>query len=94
MTNRLLRKGSVPYDEAELIIEEELGTDAATYLSVIAAVADGATRQGEIGGKVGVASPAAGRYRRRLARLHMVDHRYPLGSGEDEGAVYWQIADH
>lgn len=41
VTNRLLRKGAVLYDEAELMIKEELGTDAATYLSIIAAVAGG-----------------------------------------------------
>ena len=94
IANRLLRKGSVLYDEAELTVKEELGTDAATYLSILSAVAGGATRQGEIATKVGIDSPAAGRYLSQLARLYMVDHRYPIGSGEASRRGVWQIADH
>ena len=94
ITNRLLQKGSVLYDEAELMVKEELGSDAATYLSIIAAVAEGATRQGEIATTVGIDSPAAGRYLNQLGRLHMVDHRYPLGARDGSRRGIWQITDH
>lgn len=92
--NRLLMKGSVLYDEAELMIKEELGADAATYLSIIAAVADGATRQGEIASLVGIDSPAASFYLKQLSRLHMADHVYPIESGTGSRRGIWQISDH
>jgi len=94
VTNRLLMKGSVLYDEAELMIKEELGTDAATYLSIIAAVADGATKQGEIASRVGIESTAASRYLNQLSRLHMADHIYPVGSRTGSRRGIWQISDH
>jgi len=93
VTQRLLRKGAVLYDEAELMVKEELGNDAATYLSIIAAVAGGATRQGEIASRAGIDSPAAGRYLSQLARLHVVDHRYPLGARDGSRRGLWQITD-
>ena len=58
ISNRLLRKGAVLYDEAELVIKEVLGADAATYLSIIAAVAGGATRQFQIAARAGIETPA------------------------------------
>lgn len=60
-------------------------------MSSIAAVAEGATRQGEIASKVGIDSSAAGRYLNQLSRLHVLEHRYPLGRSGRRGV--WQIAD-
>lgn len=93
ITARLLRKGAVLYDEAELMIKEELGTDAATYLSILAAVADGDTRQGAVASRVGIDSPAAGRYLAQLRRLHMVDHRQPALAAEGGRRGIWVLAD-
>ena len=56
--HRLLRKGTVLYEEAELMIREELSGEASTYLSILAAVAGGATRPSEIGGRAGVEAKA------------------------------------
>lgn len=94
VVNRLLRKGAVLYDEAELMIKEELGADASTYLSIISAVAAGATRQSEIGDKAGVDSPVAGKYLNQLGRLHMLEHVYPIGAGDASRRGLWRLSDH
>lgn len=92
--NRLLRKGAVLYDEAELVIKEELGSEAGTYRSILAAVAGGETRQSGVASRVGIDSSAAGRYLSQLSRLHMVEHRYPLGAGDRSRRGIWHLADH
>lgn len=94
VTARLLRKGTVLYDEADLMIKEELGADAGTYLSIIAAVADGVTRQGAIATRAGIESPAAGRYLSQLRRLHMVEHRQPALAAEGSRRGIWVLEDH
>ncbi len=94
ITNRLLRKGAVLYDEAELLIKEELGADAATYLSIIAAVAGGATRQAEIANQVGIEARAVSKYLNQLGRLHMIEHLSPAGSPETSRRGIWRLGDH
>jgi len=94
VTNRLLRKGAVLYDEAELMIKEELGTDAATYLSIIAAVAGGATRQSEIAGRAGLESRSVSKYLNQLGRLHMIEHLNPMNASEGSRRGIWRLSDH
>jgi AAA+ ATPase superfamily predicted ATPase len=94
MTNRFLSKGAVLYDEAELMIKEELGADAATYLSILAAVAGGATRQSEIADRAGIDSPTAGKYLNQLGRLHMTEHLQPMGAAENSRRGIWRLGDH
>ncbi len=94
IVNRLLRKGAVLYDEAELMLKEELGTDASTYFSILSAVAAGATRQSEIADKSGVAPSSVSKYLNQLARLHMLEHIYPIGVGEASRRGIWQLSDH
>jgi AAA+ ATPase superfamily predicted ATPase len=93
ITNRLLRKGAVLYEEAELLIKEELGPDAATYLSIIAAVAGGATRQSEIADCVGIEARAASKYLNQLGRLHMIEHLSPAGSSDGSRRGIWRLGD-
>jgi len=93
ITQRMLTKGTVLYSEAELLVREELGADAATYLSIIAAVAGGATRQSEIGNAVGVPLTSMPRYLELLARLHILEHRYPIGTGTQRRNGTWAVSD-
>ena len=91
--NRILRKGQVLYDEAELFVREELGSDASTYLSIIAAIASGATRQGEIADRAGLAASAVPPYLATLRRLHMVEHIRPFGAPDTARSGLWRVAD-
>ena len=94
ITNRFLRKGAVLYEEAELLIKEELGADAATYLSIIAAVAGGATRQSEIADRAGIEARAVSKYLNQLSRLHLIEHLSPAGSSEGSRRGIWRLGDH
>jgi uncharacterized protein len=91
--NRMLRKGQVLYLEAELFVAEELGNESATYLSIIAAIAGGATRQSEIADRAGIPSSAVPPYLAQLKRLHVVDHLRPHGAAANSRSGMWQIAD-
>ncbi len=91
--NRILRKGQVLYDEAELFVREELGSDASTYLSIIAAIAGGATRQGEIADRAGLAASAVPPYLATLRRLHVVEHIRPFGAPDTARSGLWRVAD-
>lgn len=94
IVNRLLRKGSVLYSEAELVLKEELGPDAATYLSILAAVADGATRPSTMAGLAGIEARSVSKYLGQLERLHMVEHLYPAQAKEASRRAIWRLADH
>jgi uncharacterized protein len=94
VTNRFLRKGSVLYDEAELVTKEELGSEAATYLSIIAAVAEGRTRPSEIATLTGLLGTTVGKYLDQLARLHMVRRVKPAGASDGARNGLWQVDDH
>lgn len=91
--NRILRKGEVLYSEAELLVAEELGPDARTYLSILAAVATGASRQNEIATRVGIPGHAAPPYLATLRRLHLLEHERPTGGGKGGRAGIWRLAD-
>ncbi len=91
--NRILRKGQVLYDEAELFVKEELGSDAATYLSIIAAVAAGATRQSEIAKRAGIAATSAPSYLAQLRRLHVLDHVRPINAPDNARSGIWRVSD-
>ena len=90
---RILRKGEVLYDEAELFVREELGADAGTYLSIIAAIAGGATRPSEIAARAGLAATAVPAYLAPLRRLHVVEHVRPYGAPDNARSGLWRIAD-
>ena len=91
--HRILKKGEVLYSEAELFVAEELPSDAASYLSVIAAVAGGGTRQAEIAQRAGLAPSAIPAYLNQLRRLHVVDHIRPHGAPDASRAGIWQLSD-
>lgn len=91
--NRIFRKGQVLYDEAELFAREELGSDAGTYLSIIAAIAGGATRQGEIADRAGLVASPITQYLATLRRLHVVEHVRPFGAPDNARSGIWRVAD-
>lgn len=75
---RMLRRNQVLYNEAELLLSEEL-RDAPQYLSVLAAVAGGATRLSEIHDRTTIPVTSLPPILARLARLHLVERTAPIG---------------
>lgn len=94
IVNRFLRKGSVLYAEAELMIKEELAAEASVYLSILAAVADGRTRPADIASVAGVEGRTASKYLDQLRRLHMVEHLAPAGADVLARRGIWRLSDH
>jgi hypothetical protein len=93
VVNRILRKGQVLYDEAELFVKEELGAEAATYLSIVTAVAGGATRQGEIAAGAVIPSSATSAYLAQLRRLHVLEHIKPMHAPDTARSGLWRVTD-
>ena len=76
------------------MIKEELGADAAIYLSVVAAVAGGATRPADIASRAGMDGRVVSRYLDQLRRLHVVEHLAPAEASETSRRGIWRLADH
>jgi uncharacterized protein len=89
ITNRILRRGSVLFQEAELLVREEL-REPRIYFSTLRAMADGATRSGEIAARVGAGNDLTP-YLRNLEALDLVSYREPLGGKSRRGV--WTIID-
>lgn len=75
---RMLRRNQVLYNEAELLLREEL-RDAPTYQSVLAAVAEGQTKNADIATRSGVAPNHLSTILTRMERLHLVERSVPFG---------------
>lgn len=88
--NAVLRRGSVLYQEAELLMREEL-REPRTYYSILRAIADGCTRVGEIANRIGARSDATP-YLRTLEALGLAVYHEPLVGKARRGT--WTIADH
>lgn len=89
--NRVLGRGAVLYQEAEILVREEL-QDPRTYYSILRAVAAGCTRVGQIGARIGVSSSQAVMpYLSTLQALGLVTYQQPLAGKARRGI--WIIAD-
>lgn len=91
--NRVLRRGAVLYQEAELLVREEL-REPRLYYSILRAIGDGCTRVSEIAGR---ALPSGQRtditpYLSTLRDLGLAEYRQPVVGGATRRGV-WQIAD-
>jgi hypothetical protein len=75
---RMLRRNQVLFNEADLLLRDEL-RDAPTYQSVLAAIADGASRVSDMAGRTGVAVSSLPVILGRLQRLHLVERSVPFG---------------
>lgn len=75
---RMLLRNQVLYNEAELLLREEL-RDAPTYQSVLAAVAEGQTKNADIANRSGVAPNHLSTILTRMERLHLVERTVPFG---------------
>lgn len=90
---RILRRNQVLYNEADLLLREEL-RDAPTYQSVLAAVAGGQTKNAEIASHSGVAANHLSTILTRMERLHLVERTVPFGEDPAESKRgLWTVLD-
>ena len=88
---RILAKGSFLYEEPEFLLRQEL-REPGTYLSILEAIAHGATRVTEIAGEIDRNASTLSRYLKNLTRLELVDRETPVTDPNARGV--YQITDH
>ncbi|HZS91417.1 MAG TPA: ATP-binding protein [Chloroflexota bacterium] len=89
IVHRVLQRGTVLYQEAELVVREEL-REPRLYFSILRAIADGCTRASEIASRVGSRSDTTP-YLKTLQSLDFVTYSEPLLGKKRRGI--WAIAD-
>lgn len=72
-----LRPEGYLFDEVQFLLKSELTTPA-TYNSILAAIARGADKVGDIALSVGIDSPTANKYLTTLRELQLVEREVPL----------------
>ena len=75
------------FEEPEYLLKQEL-REPALYNSIITAIAGGASRLNEIGGKAGLDSGAAAKYIKSLVELGIVKKEYPLTENSGKKTIY------
>ena len=93
VANRVLRRGAVLYQEAELLMREEL-REPRLYFSILRAISGGCTRVGEITERVRPPSSNTDitPYLSTLQELGLVEYRQPV-VGRTARRGIWQIVD-
>ena len=91
--HNVLRRGAVLYQEAELLVREEL-REPRVYYSILRAISGGATRLGEIAAQVHGASGGGDltSYLATLRELGLVEYQQP-SVGQSARRGIWAIAD-
>lgn len=74
---KIARKGMILYEEGEILIREEI-KEAATYFSILNAIALGKSRQSEIANYLGLPATSITRYLETLIRLGFVRRILPV----------------
>lgn len=87
----ILSKGSFLYEEPEFLLRQEL-REPGTYMSILEAIAHGATRVSEIANEIGRNASSLSRYLGNLSRLGLVERETPVTDPEARGV--YQVSDH
>ena len=77
LLREVLRPEGYLFDEVQFLLRTELSSPA-TYNSILAAVARGADKVGDIALAVGVDSPTAGKYLHVLRELRLIEREVPI----------------
>lgn len=92
LLHNLFNPASFLYEEPENLLRQEL-REPSVYNSIVKAVADGATKLGEIAGKAGIDKSACSTYIRTLINLGIVKKETPAKEKEGSKSIY-VIQDH
>lgn len=78
-----LSKTSILYNEPEFLLRTEL-REPARYMSILEAIASGATTPNEIAGQTGIGSGPLSSYLQRLRRLRLIHREVPVTAREQK----------
>ena len=87
----VLSKGAFLYEEPEFLLRQEL-REPATYMAILEAIANGATRVTEIAGEIDRDASSLSRYLDNLTRLALVERETPVTDPDGRGV--YQVTDH
>jgi len=87
----ILSKGAFLYDEPEFLLRQEL-RDPTTYMSILEAIAAGATRVTEIGNEIDRDASSLSRYLDNLVELALVERETPVTDPDGRGV--YRLTDH
>lgn len=94
ITSRILSKDAALYDEPRHLLREGEGIrDPGTYLSILRAIANGATQHNEIAQQAKAVSASLAPKLARLEDLGYIERRYPLTAGGREQRPGYHIED-
>jgi uncharacterized protein len=94
ITSRILSKDAALYDEPRHLLREGEGIrDPGTYLSILRAIANGATQHNEIARQAKAASASLAPKLARLEDLGYIERRYPLTADGREQRPGYHIED-
>ncbi len=94
ITSRILSKDAALYDEPRHLLREGEGIrDPGTYLSILRAIANGATKHNEIAQQAGATSASLAPTLARLEDLGYIERRYPLTPDGREQRPGYHIED-
>ena len=87
----VLSKGAFLYEEPEFLLRQEL-REPATYMAILEAIANGATRVTEIANEIGKNASGISRYLQNLTRLALVERETPVTDPDGRGV--YRLTDH
>jgi AAA+ ATPase superfamily predicted ATPase len=94
ITGRILSKDAALYDEPRHLLREAEGIrDPGTYLSILRAIAHGATHHNEIAQQAKAASASLGTKLARLEDLGYIERRFPVTPDGREQRPGYHIED-
>lgn len=82
--SNVLSKGAFLYEEPEFLLRQEL-RDPTTYMAILEAIANGATRVTEIAGVIDRDASSLSRYLQNLDRLALIERDTPVTDPEGRG---------
>ena len=80
----VLSKGEFLYEEPEFLLRQEL-REPATYMAILEAIADGATRVTEIANDIGKDASSISRYLKNLTKLSLIEKETPVTDPDGRG---------
>jgi AAA+ ATPase superfamily predicted ATPase len=86
----VLSKGAFLYEEPEFLLRQEL-REPATYMAILEAIAEGATRVTEIANAIGKDASSLSRYLQNLTKLALINRETPVTDPDGRGV--YRIAD-
>lgn len=88
---RILSKGAFLYEEPEFLLRQEL-REPTTYMSILEAIAAGATRVTEIANEINRDASSLSRYLNNLSELALVERETPVTDPDGRGV--YRLTDH